>query len=328
MSSLTMIHSGDQQQSQATEAGRGIGLRLRDCWAPALLIVLVVAGWRLFLVEGTSERAIAIEAAEARQRNVALAVANHTAQLIERVRMLGVLLGNNAGSDPNVRDAVRRALAQDTEVLQLMLFEADGTPLFSTPRETGHWLLHAARESITEVGRAGQDVVPLRVPTSEPSAVGRLPLLLAVNGDRTLPPRSLVALIDLSDYPFLFGDMDLGETGKIELADRQGQVLLRIRHRALALDGSITSTERLRHATSPHQPDAGTLVEFDATGEARHFAYRRVEGSPLTVFVGQARSEILATARAHQQDRTHWLMLLTLIGSGLALSRFRTIRRQ
>ena len=107
MSSLTMIDSGDPQQSQATEAKRGIGMRLRDCWAPALLIVLVVAGWRLFLTEGTRERAVAIEAAEASQRNVALAVANHTAQLIERVRMYGFLLSNDAGSDQNVRDGGR-----------------------------------------------------------------------------------------------------------------------------------------------------------------------------------------------------------------------------
>ena len=328
MSSLTMIDSGDPQQSQATEAKRGIGMRLRDCWAPALLIVLVVAGWRLFLTEGTRERAVAIEAAEASQRNVALAVANHTAQLIERVRMYGFLLSNDAGSDQNIRDGVRRALVQEAGILQLMLVEGDGTSLFSTGREAGDWLLDAARKRIAAPDRGDHEAVPLMAPSSEQSAIGRLPLLHVIDGDRALPPRSLVALLDLSDFPFLFGDMDLGETGEIELADRQGQVLMRIRHRALALDGSIASTQRLHQASSPHAPDAGTLVEFDATGEARHFAYRRVEGSPLTVFVGQARSEILATARAHQQDRTHWLMLLTVIGSGLALSRFRTIRRQ
>ncbi len=303
-------------------------MRLRDCWAPALLIVLVIAGWRLFLAEGASERAIAIEAAETNQRNVALAVANHTAQLIERIRMVGILLSDDAGGDLNVRDAVRRTLAQDTGILQLMLIEGDGTSLLSTRRGAEDWLLDSARKSIATPDRNGREVVPLTVPTSEPSAVGRLPLRHALDGDRTLPQRSLVALLDLSNFPFLFGDMDLGETGEVELADRNGQVLLTIRHRALALNGSIASTERFRQATSQHEPDAGALVEVDETGEAQHFAYRRVEGSPLTVFVGRARSEILATARAHQQERTNWLMLLTLIGSGLAISRFRTIRRQ
>ena len=159
MSSLTMIHSGDQQQAQATEARQGIGLRLRDCWVPALLIVLVVAGWRLFLSEGTSERAVAIEAAEASQRNAALAVANHTAQLIERVRMFGALLSGDAGGNLNIHDAVRRAAGgiRIKARVELVLVTHDCHTPFQAPSGAGP---PRRRRGAQALVRAGAESAP------------------------------------------------------------------------------------------------------------------------------------------------------------------------
>jgi diguanylate cyclase (GGDEF)-like protein len=291
-----------------------------------LVVVLLSLAWVLIIKRAEDDNARVVQDALTNHANIAHAVTNHSAQLLERLRFYSQMLVRNP-ANASIQHMVQSALVQDQSFLRIMQFDRRGDCIFSTGRKPEPWLREAATEFAARprLGQAEQFTVG-RVPPLQFAHVWNLPIFLRPALPGQTSSGFTVALVDLGYFSKRFADMDLGKSGEIVLAASDGRELLRIHRGQLDTSESITDSRPFRQAFAEER---GWLSEQGADGHERLYAFQRIAASPLAVLVSRARDDVLKTNQAIH--RSYWaaalfLSLLMLILTFLWMSASR--RRQ
>lgn len=293
-------------------------------WWPLILFMAVMATlWSMMYERAQHDDELVIQEALVNHQNVAVAMANHTEQMLERLRFYGQALTMETSSAA-IRQLIRSAKGRDPAFLRLMLFDANGRLLYSTGARPETWLLEMAqtyalqhRDTTTENITIGS-----QVPSEALTQAWSLPIIYRPAKRHSLTSGFMIALVDLGSFPSRFDSMELGRSGEIVLIENSGREILRLHQGRLDFVATIAETERYRRAfTEP----AGTLIEEVKAAHDRLYAFRRITNAPLAVLVSRTRYDVLLQNQATQ--RGYWLstvgltllmMFLTLLWTAAA----------
>ncbi len=291
-------------------ASPGLAARSSDWWPPLLVVTLLIVVWVSMLNRAENDNALVIRDASINHGNVAQAIANHTEQLLERLRFYDQAL---VGSPEHKSSAslVQSALTLDRSFLRLMLFDATGRLIYSSGRKPEPWLLAAARDfAAVPKTDAAEDIVIGAVPPLEYSHAWNLPIFYRPGIAGGLRTGFVLALVDLGHFSRRFEEIILGKSGEIVLAASDGRELLRMHEGRLDSVGLIAGTERFQLA---FEGKAGLVTELSRTSDERLYAYRRIPSSPLVVLVSRTRDDVLIENQAARRGYFGSALLLTVL---------------
>jgi diguanylate cyclase (GGDEF)-like protein len=294
----------------AQHAHRKSFFRYANWWPSLLVVALLASFWMLTFERARHDDTLVLRAAFVNHGNVAQHMANHTAQMIERLRFYGRILTHD-GQAEQARRVTRLALGQDQAILRLMHFDAAGRLLFSTGARPEPWLVDAAREfAAANATETAERIAVGAVPPQEFAHAWHLPIFLRPAAADIDAAGFVLALVDLGNFARRFENIQLGKSGEILLVAEDGRELLRMHAGRLDSVGSITATRRFRQAFGT---DAGTLSERVRDAHERLYAHRRVPDAPLAVLVSRTHYDALLDNQATQ--RGYWMsaMFLTLL---------------
>ena len=287
---------------------RGLLARYSDWWTLLLVLALLVSVWVGLFKRSADDDARDVREAFVNHGNIAHAVANHTSQLLERLRFYSLTLSGST-PDQSARLMVGSGLKQDKSFLRLMHFNAEGQLLFSTGRKPEPWLQHAARDFATKRRQGpAEEIVIGMVPQQEHAHAWSLPIIYRPAVAEDPQASFILALIDVGDFPRRFEEVMLGKSGEIVLVANDGRELLHMHEGRLDPLESIAGSRRLQLA---FERNAGVVAEKLISTHERLYAYRRVAASPLAVLVSRTRYDVVLENKVTQ--RGYW-------GSALLLS--------
>lgn len=263
----------------------------------------------------THDDNLVIQEALVNHQNVALAMANHTEQLINRLRFYGQTLTKNI-KDESARQLVRSAKAQDEAFLRLMQFDAGGNLVFSTGIKPEAWLLDIASDFARTPRQGAAEVIQVggNIPPESLTQAWSLPVLYQPAFASETGGGFIIALVDLGSFPRRFDNMMLGKSGEIVLVEASGREILRLHEGRLDFVKSIVNTQRHQRAFAEL---SGTLVERGRDAHDRFYAFRQIPNSPLAVLVSRTHYDVLLANKATQ--RGYWL---TTLGMSLLMVLF------
>lgn len=280
-----------------------------DWWLPLVVVLLLSAIWAGLFKRAADDDERVIGEAFSNQANVAHSMANHTDQLLIRLRFYAQVLSGTGSADDAARATIVEAVRLDRSLLRVMYFRDDGQLVFSTGRGPEPWLLNLSQTYAVRLKQgSAADIEIGRVPEAEYAQAWRLPIILRGRPDGA---RSgfVLALVDLVFFSRRFEDVRLGRSGEIVLAAQDGRELFRLREGRLEPVGSIGGSARFARAFDP--PD-DQMVE--RVGEHdRLYATRHIPDSPLAVLVSRTRDDVLREIRAVQRGYFGSAILLTLV---------------
>lgn len=111
--------------------------------AANLILVLVAASWVSVVRRANDDDVRAVRDAEVIQANIAQAVANHTEQMIEWIRLFNAILVN-APAPETAYSVINSTLGRSGAFLRLMQFDEKGHLLMSIGKAPEPWLRQAA----------------------------------------------------------------------------------------------------------------------------------------------------------------------------------------
>jgi diguanylate cyclase (GGDEF)-like protein len=292
-----------------------------------LVIVLLILAWVIIIKRADDDNARTVQDALTNHANIAHAVTNHTAQLIERLRFYSQILAANP-ANASIQNMVKSALVQDQSFLRIMHFDSHGDCTFSTGRKPEPWLLEAARAFASRPAQGNTEEFTIgQVPPLQFAHVWNLPIILRPIILGKASASFTLALVDLGYFSKRFADMNLGKTGEIVLAANDGRELLRMHRGHLDTTESITDSKPFRQAFAQ---DSGWLAEQTPSGHERLYAFQRIPSSPLAVLISRTRDDVLKSNQA--THRSYWaaalllsLLMLTLTFLWMSASRRRQI---
>jgi diguanylate cyclase (GGDEF)-like protein len=302
-------------QHSAHHAARKSFIRHADWWPPLLAVLLLVLFWATLIERARHDDLLVMRAAFVNHGNVAQAMANHTGQLVERLRFYSQSLARRSHAESS-RALVRAALGQDPAFLRLMYFDAAGRLEFSSGARPEPWLLKAARNFAALPAPGAEEQIAVgTVPTEAFAQAWHLPVFhrppLAEPGRTGF----LLALVDLGHFARSFEGTRLGKSGEIVLVNADGRELLRMNAGRLDAVYSIADSKRLQLAFAQ---ETEALTEPGGDGDERLYAARHLPQSPFAVLVSRTREDVLSDNQATQ--RGYWLSALALTALMLSLS--------
>ena len=281
-----------------------------DWWPPLLVLLLLAASWVAVLKRGDDDDARAIRDALANHGNVAYAVANHTEQMLDRLRFYGQTL---VGKTPyeSATALVHSVAMRDRAFLRLMHFDSAGRLLSTSGRKPDPWLLEMAREFAVEPNPGKEEKVVIgTVAPNEFAQAWSLPIFYRPPFSADHRGGFILALADIGNFPRSFEEIDLGKSGEIVLVASDGRELLHMHEGRLDAVESLVGSERFRLA---FETNAGAVNELVRNAYHRLYAFRRIQSSPLAVLVSRSRYEVLQENRAAQRGYWGAQLLLTLL---------------
>jgi diguanylate cyclase (GGDEF)-like protein len=242
--------------------------------------------------------------------NVAQSLAEHTEQMLDRLRFYGLKL-TNGGVDPANQNLVRSMVGQDRAFLRLMLFDAKGRLLLTTGGRPEKWQSEAALSFSASQGDGSKEEITAGAlpPVSDRNAWS-LPLFFRPQSGRGSDGRFVMALVDLGHFPRHFENMLLGKSGEIVMVKADGQEILRMHEGRLDFVESIAGTVRLHKA---FVETSGTLTERVRDAHDRIYAFRRVTGSPFAVLVSRTQYDVLFNNKATHRGYLFSTMMMTVV---------------
>jgi diguanylate cyclase (GGDEF)-like protein len=281
-----------------------------DWWPPLLVVFLIFVLWALMFEREKKDDAAVIHEAVVNHHNVAQSLAEHTAQMLDRLRFYGHKL-TYGGVDPENRNLVRSMVDQDRAFLRLMLFDSRGRLLLTTGGQPEKWQSEAALSFAASSGdgRTEEMKAGALPPAGERNAWS-LPIFFRPQSRRGSDDSFVMALVDLGHFPRHFENMLLGKSGEIVIVKADGQEILRMHEGRLDFVESITGTVRLHRAFSE---TSGTLTERVRDAHDRIYAFRRVTGSPFAVLVSRTQYDVLFNNKATHRGYLFSTMTMTVV---------------
>ncbi len=277
-------------------------------WPLALFTAVMATLWSMMYERAAHDDQLVIQEALVNHQNVAVAMANHTEQMLDRLRFYGHTL--TMGTSPEVnRQLIRSAKGRDPSFLRLMQFDAQGRPIYTTGAQPEPWLRDMAKAYARQHRNTTAEDITIgnNVPPEALTQAWSLPVIYSPSRPTASTAGFMIALVDLGSFPRRFDNMALGRSGEIVLVDDSGREILRMHQGRLDFVETIAGTERYRRAFA--EP-AGTVIEQVKGAHDRLYAFRRVIDTPLAVLVSRTRYDVLLQNQATQ--RGYWLTTLGL----------------
>ena len=261
------------------------------------------------LSRADNDNASVIRDASINNGNVAHAIANHTGQLLDRLRFYGQVLAGDATYKSSA-NLMHSALTLDKAFLRLMYFDPAGRLIYSSGRRPEPWLLAAAQDfAATSRPDTLEKISIVKVPPFEFAHAWNLPIIYQPEIVGEGNTGFLLAVVDLGHFSQRFEEISLGKSGEILLVANDGSELLRMHEGRLDAVFSVTGTERFRLA---FEEKAGLVIEPARNSLLRLYAYRRVPLSPLAVLVSRTRDDVLLENQATRRGYFGSALLLTM----------------
>ncbi|MEI7430128.1 MAG: hypothetical protein WCL27_06695 [Betaproteobacteria bacterium] len=242
--------------------------------------------------------------------NAVHSVANHTTQLIERLRFYSQTLAVGEANE-STQKIVRSALIQDKSFLRVMHFDGNGKLLFSSGRKPESWIIDTASEFAKKTHMSNvEEMVIGAVPPHEYAHVWSLPIIFQPILSGATSASFTIALLDMGYFSKHFENIKLGKSGEIVLVTNDGRELLRLHGSHLDSVESIVGTERFRQAFAL---STGSVTEQLANNHVRLYAFQRIPSSPLAALVSRTRYDVLQGNQIAQRGYWGVALLLTLL---------------
>ena len=281
-----------------------------DWWPPLLVVAFLLITWLAVLKRGSDDDARVVENAFLQHGSVASVVANHTEQILDRLRFYGQTLASSAQNDL-ASTLVHSAVMRDSAFLRLMYFDQNGAIRYSTGRKAEPWLLESAAEFAATNNPHGEETIIVGTTTRNDLAPSwSLPIIYRPPVTSAGRDGFVVALIDLGHFPRYFEAISLGRSGEIVIVADDGRELLHMYEGRLENARLIGSSERFRRAFSN---DAGKVAERVNKVDERLYAFRRISTSPLAVLVSRSKYDVLIESHAVQREYFGTQFLVTVL---------------
>ena len=275
--------------------------RYTDWWPPILILVLVAASWVSVVRRANDDDVRAVRDAEVIQANIAQAVANHTEQMIEWIRLFNAILVN-APAPETAYSVINSTLGRSGAFLRLMQFDEKGHLLMSIGKAPEPWLRQAAVSFAISVSDDFSERIAFgEAPAGDEAHAWMMPVFYRPPSARNSARAFLVALVDKGQFQQAFGNIVLGKGGEIVLLSAEGRDLLRLR------EGRLESA--LQRGTPRQLPykergfgETGNLVA----------AFQTVPMTGLSVLVTRSRDQVLVENHARLRVYMGSALLLAL----------------
>ncbi len=277
-------------------------------WPLALFTAVMVTLWSMMYERAAHDDELVIQEALVNHQNVAVAMANHTEQMLDRLRFYGQTLTMSTSTDIS-RQLIRSAKGRDSSFLRLMHFDAQGRLIYTTGAQPEAWLRDMAKTYAMQLRNAAAEdiVIGSSAPPEALTEAWSLPIIYSPSRLNPSTVGFMIALVDLGSFPRRFDNMALGKSGEIVLVDDSGREILRMLRGRLDFVETIAGTDRYRRVFSE---SAGTVIEQVKGAHERLYAFRRITDTPLAVLVSRTRYDVLLQNQATQ--RGYWLTTLGL----------------
>lgn len=280
----------------------------------ALAVVWVTVAFVLY-----QEERAAIESASADGRNLARSLAEYEAS---SVRAIDFALQDLRGAWTRERRAFAAAIEryathlQREQVIQVAVVDAEG------------WVVYSRKPSAERVNLADREYFIAQKNAEPDELYISAPVLGRVTGQMTIQfTRRLtdarggfagLAIITVPPPALerVYNDIDLGPDGVVVLARGDGTILARNRDFAKS---TATSLAGVPGVGDEGPASGGFIAPARVDGVERLYSYRKVEGHPLTVFVGKSVDGVLAPYRKLRTTAFAGGLLATLLLAAVTL---------
>lgn len=272
----------------------------------ALCLLLLAATWSVTWHWLDNERALLDKNSRSNQESLAIIISENFNQVLERVRFLS--LASSEWFDGNPGDAAKRlsAMRSATNVfLRIALYDKNARQVYaSSPDTDSNLLIQAVRELITNTEAAA---VPQLVPWADPLArAWQVQLLLPVRGKNGDSHGVFLVVLDLGYILGLYREVDIGQTGAIQILQSSGEEVARARL------GGLEFTQVTPHTgfLIPHNGAQGSVVaDFFGDGHRYLASYKHLTEYPFSVVVSRDVAE-LETGYGANRTRGQWFLWL------------------
>lgn len=278
-------------------------------------VVFLAGTWAIAAYRLDTEREFGEKSARIRQENLAAIIAENLTQLVDRGSLLAATAAKRADGDSNVRQGLSAALPlSDRAFLRVAYYDGQLRETFATapmPRNTAlDAALHAAFEGFARDRRGEIFIAP---PSPAIEQAWEVPLLYPVAGDDGSPRGILLAVLDLGYLLNLYRDIDIGETGAIEVLDNRGTLVARARRGGLEV---VAGSLPLGGPPPPETNGTVTLAQ-ERDGNRYQVSVRRLQRYPFVIAVSHETREQLTEYRA---SRGRFLAMLFTLSAAVLLA--------
>ncbi len=297
-------------KSSDSDSRQEIASRFTDLLPPLFVCILLVLSWMALLKRADDDNSRVIRDALVHHGNVAYSVANHTEQMLNRLRFYSQTMLGDAPYD-SATNLVRSALMRDRAFLRLMHFDTAGRLVFSSGRKPEPWLLDEAKKfALASTPGTDERMVIGTIAQNEFAKAWSLPIFYQQRPNSGKRSGFILALADIGNFPRSFEGISLGKSGEIVLMADDGRELLHMHEGRLDAVESVAGTDRFRLAFAE---TSGSVSESMHAAYVRLYAYRRIPASPLAAVVSRTSYEVLLESQAAQRGYLGAQVLLTIL---------------
>ena len=278
----------------------------------ALFALIVAAVWTITGLVIRQAYRDTVDRAVAGAANLARSLAEYEASSVRSIDLSLIVLRDEWLRDPaSLPAAVQRHadnIAHDL-VIQVAVIDASGTIVYSK-LPADRRINFADREYFRAHRDSGIDRLHISAPV-----FGRVTRQWAIQFSRPIRKDGkfagmIVVAVPPPALEKVYRDIDLGADGVITLARSDGQILARSDNFARGVDVSLAGRPGLGETGPAAASFTGTGI---VDGARRFVSYRRLEGYPLTIYVGQSVESVLAGYRSQRNVMLGVAALATLL---------------